>query len=83
MTTPGYGGERIYYRYVGEHSYRQKYLLESRLDMTRLGWVMWGEGGREGRRERGEPGTSAKRLRVRKGKGSQNYWACDSCYGYK
>lgn len=65
-------GERIYYRYMGEHSHRQGYLVESRVDMIRLSWVMWGEGGKEGRRERGEPGTSAKSLRVRKGRGNQN-----------
>ena len=40
--------ERVYYRYVGEHSQRQGHLGESRVDMT-LSHI-----GRWGRKVRGE-----------------------------
>lgn len=38
--------ERVYCRYVEEHSQRQGYLVESREDMTRLNWTIWERGRR-------------------------------------
>jgi hypothetical protein len=32
--------EKVYYRYVGEHSQRQTHLGESSMDMNGLTWVM-------------------------------------------
>lgn len=32
--------EKIYYKYVGKRSQRQRHLGESRMDTTRLNWAM-------------------------------------------
>lgn len=34
--------EKGYYRRVEEHSRRHRHLGESRVDMIRLTWIMWG-----------------------------------------
>jgi hypothetical protein len=53
-------GEKVYYRYVGEHSQRQTHLGESRVDMT-LSHV-----GKKRKGKRGEPGAAARRPKVQK-----------------
>lgn len=40
--------KKVYYKYVVEHSLSQRQMGETRVDMTRLSWAMWG-GGWEGR----------------------------------
>ena len=36
--------KKVYCRLKGEHSQRQRHLTESRVDVTRLSWAMWGKG---------------------------------------
>lgn len=43
--------EKVYSRYVEEHSERQGHLDHSTVDITRLSLAMWGEG--KGKGERG------------------------------
>ena len=65
--------EKVYYRYVGEHSQRQKHLGEPRVDMTRLSLAMWG--GERGRRSsKGKPGAAARTSKVQKKVGNQKDW---------
>lgn len=58
--------EKVYYRYKGERSQRQRPLRESRVDMT--------EPCEEGEGERCKPGAAARRVKVIKGWGDQNGW---------
>ena len=53
--------EKVYCRYVGEHSQRQRHLRDSRMDVTGLSCALCGEGGGKGRWERGEPDAATKK----------------------
>lgn len=55
--------KKVYYKYVVEHS-RSLDTRESRVNLSRLSWVMWG-GGWEGRWE--EPDAASSRSKVQKG----------------
>lgn len=68
-------GEKLYRKYMGEHSQSQEYLKESRIfesgqEKAELDHVgRRGEkGGGEKKRERGEQGANSRRLRYRRGK---------------
>lgn len=61
--------EKSYYRYVGDHSQRQGYQGESRVDRTRLSWAMW-DRGEEGRRESGNKVQMPGGQEVQKRRGS-------------
>lgn len=50
--------EKVYYRYKGEHSQRQRPLGDSRVDMT--------EACEEGAGKRCKPGAAARRMKVHK-----------------
>lgn len=73
MTVLGVVEERVYCRYVEEHSQRLGYLVESREDTTRRKWTMR-ERGR--RMERGKKRISCSNQEDRspKGPGNQNVW---------
>ena len=62
--------EKVYYRCVEEHSQRQLHLGESRVDVTRLSWAMWGDG--EGKGARGTKYSSQKARGIRTGESNQN-----------
>ena len=51
---------------MGEHSQRQTHLGESRLDMSRLTWAMWGEGKGKEQGGGGELGAAARRPKVQR-----------------
>lgn len=40
--------EKVYCKYVGEHSQSQRHLVEYRVDITRLSWAVWGEREKKG-----------------------------------
>lgn len=60
--------ERVYYGYVGEHSQRQGYRGEPRVDVT-LSYLRKGEG--RGWKRTEEPGATARRPRGTKRSGHQ------------
>jgi hypothetical protein len=63
--------EEVCCRYVGEQSQRQRHLGESRVDMSRLNWAMWGDG--EGKGERGIR-YSSQEAKSTKEEETQNVW---------
>ena len=61
MTVLGMVDEKVYSRYMEEHSQRQGHLGDSRVGMTRLSWATWGGREEEGEERAGEPGGSMVR----------------------
>ena len=56
--------EKVYCRYIPQHSQRRGLLGKSRVDMTRLSWTMW-------RQEEGEKGERGTRCGSQEGKGTK------------
>lgn len=59
--------EKVYYKYLGQHSQGQRHLGECRVDITRLIWALRGERdwkgkGREGSQESSQEGKGTKRV---------------------
>ena len=57
-------GEKPYFRFRGEHSQRQGFQGESRVDMTRAGL----DGERQWKQESREPSAAIRSPRVQKGR---------------
>lgn len=70
MSVPRCGGEKVYYKCVGQRRQTQRHLAKSRVDMNQLSWAMWG-GWKEREGEKWESGIVTKSWEVQKGQATK------------